>query len=177
MAIILINRRGKVYCEYARAAPPCYLGEAFDTAWGLTSFGGSRSAPPHKQPRFSFLRTHQRGRASARIYKVNLRSCPVSLREPLRHDSTFGLHRGSFRRTGRLVPRRGRDKCRRTHATRHDEWDRPSGPRNGAQPICAVWPLHGGSIAFEMMHQAPDRIERLALLDTSALSDTSYQPP
>ena len=30
----------------------------------------------------------------------------------------------------------------------------------------------GGSIAFEMMRQAPDRIERLALLDTSALSDT-----
>ena len=33
----------------------------------------------------------------------------------------------------------------------------------------------GGSIAFEMMRQAPDRIERLALLDTSALSDTSEQ--
>src|ERR1700731_149176 len=30
----------------------------------------------------------------------------------------------------------------------------------------------GGAIAFEMMRQAPDRIERLALLDTSALSDT-----
>jgi pimeloyl-ACP methyl ester carboxylesterase len=30
----------------------------------------------------------------------------------------------------------------------------------------------GGSIAFEMMRQAPDRIERLALLDSSALSDT-----
>jgi pimeloyl-ACP methyl ester carboxylesterase len=33
----------------------------------------------------------------------------------------------------------------------------------------------GGSIAFEMMRQAPDRIERLALLDTSALSDTPEQ--
>src|SRR3984893_7455842 len=39
------------------ARTPCYLGEAFGTAWGLTSCGGSRSAPPHKQPRFSFLRT------------------------------------------------------------------------------------------------------------------------
>jgi pimeloyl-ACP methyl ester carboxylesterase len=33
----------------------------------------------------------------------------------------------------------------------------------------------GGYIAFEMVRQAPDRIERLALLDTSALSDTSEQ--
>jgi len=33
----------------------------------------------------------------------------------------------------------------------------------------------GGYIAFEMVHQAPDRIERLALLDTSALSDTPEQ--
>jgi pimeloyl-ACP methyl ester carboxylesterase len=33
----------------------------------------------------------------------------------------------------------------------------------------------GGYIAFEMMRQAPDRIERLALLDTSALSDTPEQ--
>src|SRR6202045_5127980 len=33
----------------------------------------------------------------------------------------------------------------------------------------------GGSIAFEMVCQAPDRIERLALLDTSALSDTPAQ--
>ena len=33
----------------------------------------------------------------------------------------------------------------------------------------------GGSIAFELMRQAPDRIERLALLDTSALSDTPEQ--
>ena len=30
----------------------------------------------------------------------------------------------------------------------------------------------GGAIAFEMVRQAPDRVERLALLDTSALSDT-----
>jgi pimeloyl-ACP methyl ester carboxylesterase len=30
----------------------------------------------------------------------------------------------------------------------------------------------GGYIAFEMVRQAPDRIERLALLDTTALSDT-----
>ena len=30
----------------------------------------------------------------------------------------------------------------------------------------------GGAIAFEMMRQEPDRVERLALLDTSALSDT-----
>ena len=33
----------------------------------------------------------------------------------------------------------------------------------------------GGYIAFEMVRQAPDRIERLALLDTSALSDTPEQ--
>jgi pimeloyl-ACP methyl ester carboxylesterase len=33
----------------------------------------------------------------------------------------------------------------------------------------------GGAIAFEMVRQAPDRIERLALLDTSALSDTPEQ--
>src|ERR1700719_2980915 len=33
----------------------------------------------------------------------------------------------------------------------------------------------GGYIAFEMARQAPDRIERLALLDTSALSDTPEQ--
>jgi pimeloyl-ACP methyl ester carboxylesterase len=33
----------------------------------------------------------------------------------------------------------------------------------------------GGYIAFEMARPAPDRIERLALLDTSALSDTPEQ--
>jgi len=33
----------------------------------------------------------------------------------------------------------------------------------------------GGYIAFEMMRQAPDRIERLALLGTSALPDTPEQ--
>jgi pimeloyl-ACP methyl ester carboxylesterase len=33
----------------------------------------------------------------------------------------------------------------------------------------------GSYIAFEMVRQAPDRIERLALLDTSALSDTPEQ--
>jgi pimeloyl-ACP methyl ester carboxylesterase len=33
----------------------------------------------------------------------------------------------------------------------------------------------GGYIAFEMMRQEPDRIERLAFLDTSALSDTPEQ--
>jgi pimeloyl-ACP methyl ester carboxylesterase len=33
----------------------------------------------------------------------------------------------------------------------------------------------GGYIAFEMIRQEPDRIERLALLDTSALSDTPEQ--
>jgi pimeloyl-ACP methyl ester carboxylesterase len=31
----------------------------------------------------------------------------------------------------------------------------------------------GGYIAFAMMRQAPDRVELLALLDTSALSDTA----
>jgi pimeloyl-ACP methyl ester carboxylesterase len=33
----------------------------------------------------------------------------------------------------------------------------------------------GGYIAFEMMRQEPDRVERLALLDTTALSDTPEQ--
>ena len=33
----------------------------------------------------------------------------------------------------------------------------------------------GGYIAFEIMRQAPERIERLALLDTSALCDTPEQ--
>lgn len=33
----------------------------------------------------------------------------------------------------------------------------------------------GGYIAFEMLRQAPDRVERLALLDTTALSDTPEQ--
>jgi len=33
----------------------------------------------------------------------------------------------------------------------------------------------GGYIAFEMMRQAPDRVERLALLDTTAFSDTPEQ--
>src|ERR1700720_1806523 len=33
----------------------------------------------------------------------------------------------------------------------------------------------GGYIAFEMVRQAPDRIERLALLATSALADTPEQ--
>ena len=33
----------------------------------------------------------------------------------------------------------------------------------------------GGYIAFEMVRQAPDRIERLALLNTSALSDIPEQ--
>jgi pimeloyl-ACP methyl ester carboxylesterase len=33
----------------------------------------------------------------------------------------------------------------------------------------------GGYIAFEIMRQAPERIARLALLDTSALCDTPEQ--
>ena len=33
----------------------------------------------------------------------------------------------------------------------------------------------GGYIALEVMRQAPDRVERLALLDTSALPDTPEQ--
>jgi pimeloyl-ACP methyl ester carboxylesterase len=33
----------------------------------------------------------------------------------------------------------------------------------------------GGYIAFEMIRQAPDRVERLALLDTTALTDTPEQ--
>ena len=52
-------------------------------------------------------------------------------------------HRGSFRRTDRVVAGRGRDKCRRSRATRHYECDRPGSPRNGAQPICTVRPLDG----------------------------------
>jgi pimeloyl-ACP methyl ester carboxylesterase len=52
---------------------------------------------------------------------------------------------------------------------RRNERDRSNSPRNGIQPICTLRGL-GGYIAFKMVRQAPDRIERLALLDTSALS-------
>lgn len=54
-----------------------------------------------------------------------------------------GLHRGSFRRTDRVVAGRGCSKCRRSRATRHDECDRPSSLRNGTPPICAVRALDG----------------------------------
>ena len=64
----------------------------------------------------------------------------------------------------------------RHDTTRHDECDRPGSPRNSAQAICAVRLSMGGAIAFEMVRQAPDRIEHLALLDTSALSDTPSRP-
>ena len=50
-----------------------------------------------------------------------------------------GLHRGSFRRTDRVVAGKGR----RSRATRHHECDRPGSPRNGTQPICAVRALDG----------------------------------
>ena len=64
-------------------------------------------------------------------------------KEPVRHDSTFdtscsragaGLHRGSFRRTDRVVAGKGR----RSRVTRHHECDRPGSPRNGTPSICAV---------------------------------------
>ncbi len=63
-------------------------------------------------------------------------------KERIRHDSTFdtscsragaGLHRGSFRRPDHHLARRPRDKCRRPHATRHGEWDCPSGPQIGGR--------------------------------------------
>jgi pimeloyl-ACP methyl ester carboxylesterase len=38
------------------------------------------------------------------------------------------------------------------------------------QPICTLRGL-GGYIAFKMVRQAPDRIERLDLLDSPALPD------
>ena len=63
-------------------------------------------------------------------------------KERMRHDSTFdtscsragaGLHRGFFRRPDRHLARRPRDKCRRPHATRHGEWDCPSGLQIGGR--------------------------------------------
>ena len=86
-----------------------------------------------------------------------------------------GLHRGSFRRTDRLVARRVA-----ISVADHTRNDTMSGI---ARAILAKAPNRfalcglsmGGSIAFEMMRQAPDRIERLALLGTSALSDTPEQ--
>ena len=38
--------------------------------------------------------------------------------------------------------------------------------------VASPWEVY---IAFEVMRQAPDRVERLALLDTSALPDTPEQ--
>ena len=53
---------------------------------------------------------------------------------------------------------------------RRNECDRSNSPRNGIQPFCTLRGL-GGYIAFKMVRQAPDRIERLDLLDSSALPD------
>ena len=53
---------------------------------------------------------------------------------------------------------------------RRNERDRSNSPCNGIQPICTLRGL-GGYIAFKMVRQAPDRIERLDLLDSSALPD------
>ncbi|MBK9081986.1 MAG: alpha/beta fold hydrolase [Rhizobiales bacterium] len=45
-----------------------------------------------------------------------------------------------------------------------------------APPTFALCGLSmGGYVAFEIMRQAPDRVERLALLDTAASADTSEQ--
>ncbi|HXW70930.1 MAG TPA: alpha/beta fold hydrolase [Methylocella sp.] len=61
--------------------------------------------------------------------------------------------------------------------TRHDTMSGIAGAILAAAPnrfaLCGL--SMGGYIAFEMMRQAPDRVERLALLDTTALSDTPQQ--
>jgi pimeloyl-ACP methyl ester carboxylesterase len=61
--------------------------------------------------------------------------------------------------------------------TRHDTMNGIAGTILAAAPkrfaLCGL--SMGGYIAFEMMRQAPGRVERLALLDTTALSDTPEQ--
>ena len=61
--------------------------------------------------------------------------------------------------------------------TRHDTMSGIAGAILAAAPnrfaLCGL--SMGGYIAFEMMRQAPERVERLALLDTTALSDTPEQ--
>jgi len=86
-----------------------------------------------------------------------------------------GLHRGSFRRTDRVV--RGEVTISVADHARHDTMSaiaRRSLRRRQSDLRCAASPWR--AIAFEMVRQAPDRIERLALLDTSALSDTPNRP-
>jgi hypothetical protein len=68
---------------------------------------------------------------------------PVRTSDASSFSAGAGLHRGSFRRTDRVVAGKGRSKCRRSRATRHHECDRPGSPRNGTQPICAVRALDG----------------------------------
>src|ERR1700730_11926837 len=86
-----------------------------------------------------------------------------------------GLHRGTFRRTDRLVA--GEVAISVADHTRHDTISGIARAVLATAPnrfaLCGL--SMGGSIAFEMVRQAPDRIERLALLDTSALSDTPEQ--
>jgi pimeloyl-ACP methyl ester carboxylesterase len=102
----------------------------------------------------------------------------------VRHDGAFDtshsragscLHREAICQTNRQLARRCRNKCCRSHATRHNTWDCPSYPRGGTRPICPCGLSMGGYIAFETMRQAPNRAERLALLDTTALSDSPEQ--
>jgi pimeloyl-ACP methyl ester carboxylesterase len=61
--------------------------------------------------------------------------------------------------------------------TRHDTISGIAGAVLAVAPsrfaLCGI--SMGGYIAFEIMRQAPDRVERLALLDTTPLSDTPEQ--
>jgi pimeloyl-ACP methyl ester carboxylesterase len=130
-----------------------------------------------------FLGRHQRGHASAHIYKVNLRSCPVSLREPLRHDSAFdtflvpGLVCTEDLFAEQIASLRGEVAISVADHARHDTMSAIARAVLATAPnrfaLCGL--SMGGYIAFEMVRQAPDRIERLALLDTSALSGTPEQ--
>ena len=61
--------------------------------------------------------------------------------------------------------------------TRHDTMSGIARAIRAAAPdrfaLCGL--SMGGYIAFEMMRQAPGHVERLALLDTTALTDTPEQ--
>ena len=97
------------------------------------------------------------------------------------YDSTFdttcshaaGLHRGSFAKINRVIA--GKVAISVADHARHDTM---SASRESSQrhPILRCAGSMGGYIKLEMVRQSPDRIERLALLDTSALSDTPSRP-
>src|ERR1700730_9811443 len=164
------------------ARTPCYLGEAFGTAWGLTSFGGARSAPPHKQPRFSFLRTPSAGArfgANSEFAILSGQSAGATVMTARSTELVLvpGLVGTEDLFAEQIAALRGEVAISVADHTRHDTMSGIARAVLATSPnrfaLCGL--SMGGSIAFEMMRQAPDRIERLALLDTSALSDTPEQ--